>query len=341
MPFLAFLLTILAAVQGGSAYHVSGQVRDLEGKPISGISVAALQLIGGQLKPGASTTSDADGRFVIKVQSPGTYRLFYNDAPQHEYLTQSAPFFRDPNNPPPQVTLTDQAPAAQVDILIKKNGALTGQAIDARTLLPIDNVTFNMCQAEQRSPCWGMSGKSADGTFSVPTPFVPFTLKVTSPFYEDWFGMTGGENEQISVLAGTHTPLQLVMRRKPAAASLALNEAEKQTGINLPAPTQLSPIDNQAFDIYPRVTKLEWAPVEGAASYKVEIDYCQGFKKTPQCIDPQALSNRTIPSPVNLKTTSYEFSFLGAQPGRWRVWAIDRDGREGFKSAWRTFVYLR
>jgi hypothetical protein len=38
---------------------------------------------------------------------------------------------------------------------------------------------------------------------------------------------------------------------------------------------------------------------------------------------------------------SYEFDFVGAQPGRWRVWAIDEAGREGFKSPWRLFVYLR
>jgi len=39
--------------------------------------------------------------------------------------------------------------------------------------------------------------------------------------------------------------------------------------------------------------------------------------------------------------TSYEFRFIGAQPGRWRVWGVDKEDREGFKSAWRNFVYLR
>jgi len=34
-----------------------------------------------------------------------------------------------------------------------------------------------------------------------------------------------------------------------------------------------------------------------------------------------------------------EFSFVGAQPGRWRVWAVDKEGREGFKSPWRRYVY--
>jgi len=38
--------------------------------------------------------------------------------------------------------------------------------------------------------------------------------------------------------------------------------------------------------------------------------------------------------------TTYEFMFIGAQPGRWRV-AMDREGREGFKSPWRVFIHER
>ncbi|PYS29477.1 MAG: hypothetical protein DMF75_17235, partial [Acidobacteria bacterium] len=57
------------------------------------------------------------------------------------------------------------------------------------------------------------------------------------------------------------------------AANRAISEAEKQTGINLPARKQLSPEDNHVFDIYPRLTKLEWEPVEGATWYAVELDF--------------------------------------------------------------------
>jgi hypothetical protein len=338
MPFLAFFLTLIAAVQGGSPYRISGEVRDLAGKPLYGIQVTAI-LIDVQQKVAAGTTSDANGRFVLTLRGAGTYRLTYNEEP-NGYPAQRTPFFQDPNNLPPQVTLTDQAPSAEVNILIKKSGGLTGQAIDAQTLLPIDNVTFRMCHAERRSPCGGISSKSADGTFSVPTPFVPFTLMVTAANYQLWVGMTGSEMDPISVPAETQTPLRLLMRRKPEAASLAINEAEKRSGINLPAPNQLSPIDNQQFEIFPRVTRLEWTAVEGAASYSIEIDVCQGRPKNRQCINPQPLTLPSNPASTNLMTTSYEFNFVGAQPGRWRVWAVDKEGREGFKSEWRTFVYL-
>lgn len=47
------------------------------------------------------------------------------------------------------------------------------------------------------------------------------------------------------------------------------------------------------------------------------------------------------PPASGIVSTTYEFEFVGAQRGRWRVWALDKEGREGFKSAWRSFVYLQ
>jgi hypothetical protein len=32
---------------------------------------------------------------------------------------------------------------------------------------------------------------------------------------------------------------------------------------------------------------------------------------------------------------------MGAQPGRWRVWAMDKDRRPGVKSPWRRFIHSR
>jgi hypothetical protein len=37
----------------------------------------------------------------------------------------------------------------------------------------------------------------------------------------------------------------------------------------------------------------------------------------------------------------YTFDFVGAQPGRWRVWALDKNGKPGQKSPWWTFHYTR
>jgi len=42
-----------------------------------------------------------------------------------------------------------------------------------------------------------------------------------------------------------------------------------------------------------------------------------------------------------ITTTEYSFYFVGAQPGRWRVWAVDQAGHAGPSSAFRTFRYTR
>jgi hypothetical protein len=115
-------------------------------------------------------------------------------------------------------------------------------------------------------------------------------------------------------------------------------------GVNLPAPPQLSPADGATFDHFPRRTRLEWSPVEGAASYAVEVDYCEARgSRAGGCADPQPLASlmKNVPPTHGVKGTAYEFDFGGAQPGRWRVWAVDGEGREGFKSPWRRFVYLK
>jgi hypothetical protein len=344
MPLLFLVLTLFASAQGGWPYSITGEVHDSDGKPAARVAITAQQIdatSATQRPLSRSALSDANGRFAIKLDRPGKYRLIYQDD-AHAYVAQYLPFFRDPNNPPPQVVITEAAPTAQVNISMSRNGMLIGEAIDAQTQFPIDNMTFTLCHAENRSVCWNSSRKSADGNFSIPTPFAPFTLRIGSAEYEDWFGLVGNDPKtQISVPAGTRTSLKLVMKRKPEAFNHVISEREKHAGIDLPAPQPMSPDDNQIFDIYPRVTRLEWGAVDGAVSYAVEVDYCQFRRNSHECFDPQTLISPAIRTASNILSTSYEFRFVGAQPGRWRVWAIDKDGRDGFKSAWRTFVYLR
>jgi len=94
-------------------------------------------------------------------------------------------------------------------------------------------------------------------------------------------------------------------------------------------PTLVSPADGTVFNKYPRQTKLVWTPIPTAESYTVEILYCYRNKCNPLKMER------------NLRTTSYTFNFVGAQPGRWRVWAVYADGRESKKTPWREFKYLR
>jgi len=102
----------------------------------------------------------------------------------------------------------------------------------------------------------------------------------------------------------------------------------------LAAPVQLSPADGSRFSHYPRRTKLRWRTVAGAVSYAAEVQFCPGQR----CTNANA---KSFKRQERLSNNEYTFSFLGAQGGRWRVWANDSDGKPGTKSSWRAFSYSK
>jgi serine/threonine protein kinase len=104
------------------------------------------------------------------------------------------------------------------------------------------------------------------------------------------------------------------------------------TPTTLPAPVQLSPANGSTFSNYPRTTVLQWQAVPGAVSYSVEVDYYDPGNTS--CTGGNVYKN-----PTGLTTTSYTFDFVGAQPGCWRVWAVDGGGNAGAKSSWWLFIY--
>jgi serine/threonine protein kinase len=100
----------------------------------------------------------------------------------------------------------------------------------------------------------------------------------------------------------------------------------------LPAPVQLSPASGTVFNIYPRTTTLQWTSVQGAASYTVQIYYYQPGDTTCSGGAQDYLT-------PDITNTSYTFIFVGAQPGCWRVWAVDAVGRQSPASGWWEFSY--
>jgi len=105
----------------------------------------------------------------------------------------------------------------------------------------------------------------------------------------------------------------------------------------LPAPVQVSPPNGSVFNHFPRTTRLVWRPVAGASSYTVEIDCYHCCQRDKWCTEV----GRTWKIERNLTTTSYTFDFVGAQPGRWRVWAVGANGQSGAQSGWWEFRYTR
>jgi hypothetical protein len=337
------VLTLLAAQP---TYTIDGHVQDNTGKPACGVRVCALAEDFDPGKPNVPIPcawSDPQGKFAIVVTKASKYKLVYDDSANGRYSTYQM-FFRQPSTPLPEVLLGDDNVNASITIsMLPKNGLLVGKSVDTKTGLPIENVEFVMCHAANPDVCWRINAKNSGGNFTVPAPHVPFTLRIKATGFDDWIGPNGEPKETpITVAPETKAELSVFLNRTEASTGKAISETEKVAGVNLAAPVQLSPANETVFDHYPRQTNLKWSPVEGAASYNIEVDYCEGRKRqNPVCVNPQPLRMTNNPATSGIASNTYDFFFVGAQRGRWRVWALDKDGREGFKSPWRTFVYLR
>src|SRR5437763_11279839 len=97
--------------------------------------------------------------------------------------------------------------------------------------------------------------------FRMFAPNEPFRMRVEAEGYEDWV-MGGGV--LVSLAGAKKGPGSLLIRSgnkrifaiylKPKTP-LPIDAAD---ATRLPAPVQLSPPDNQVFDVYPRNIRLEW-----------------------------------------------------------------------------------
>lgn len=105
----------------------------------------------------------------------------------------------------------------------------------------------------------------------------------------------------------------------------------------LGSPEPISPRPGVSFDHFPRITELRWHPVPSVSSYSIEIDCFHCCEVGKWCSDVDKPRIRVS----GITTTTYTFNWVGANLGRWRVWAVAADGKEGPKSAWQDFLYTR
>lgn len=105
------------------------------------------------------------------------------------------------------------------------------------------------------------------------------------------------------------------------------------TSPQMETPILTNPAANAVFDQYPRTITLSWKMVPAASGYSLEIAYCQAGEIN--CVSYPAV---TIMDPL---ASDYTFSFVGAQPGKWRVTALGSSPyRNSAASAWRWFTFL-
>ena len=101
----------------------------------------------------------------------------------------------------------------------------------------------------------------------------------------------------------------------------------------LSTPVPISPANNIIFYHYPAETTLAWGMVPGASGYYIEID---SYDAVGKYWTPYKYEN--IPGG---EASYYNFQFVGAQVGRWRVQALCASGYflNSEFSPWRKFTY--
>ena len=97
-------------------------------------------------------------------------------------------------------------------------------------------------------------------------------------------------------------------------------------GVETPGPTLL--VNSFSFDIFPRTTTLVWNAVPGAVSYHVVTEFGNGGPQNPFCEVPAECGTWTeqVGGSTTTSGLNFTFGFVGAQPGRWRVFALNAAG---------------
>ncbi len=135
-----------------------------------------------------------------------------------------------------------------------------------------------------------------------------------------------------AIYSGGIAPLAPASAQAQITPSMSAGVSPRESAA-LGAPQLLSPPDGAVFNAFPRTTTVTWSPVPGAAAYVVEWDY--QYRSVWASEDNHALGTMRVTSPAAT------FGFVGAQPGRWRVHAVDATGAAGPKSEWRLFRYTQ
>ena len=165
----------------------------------------------------------------------------------------------------------------------------------------------------------GCQNKTVAPTVTVTAPISIVTQMIT-------------ETNPVTITA-TSSPVTLTV----TSIKEVVTTLSPPTPSNVPGMPQLtSPTDKSIFTQYPRKTTLKWSTGSGEKpiTYLLEMQYSWSGDYTAFG-SWQEGDYQGIVIPVN--TTIYSFDFVGAQPGRWRVKAINQYG----VSEWSEWWYFR
>jgi hypothetical protein len=140
--------------------------------------------------------------------------------------------------------------------------------------------------------------------------------------------IASGHSSDSSTNTAAHTPLNT--QPSPSQTPAPSPTPTPTPSFSNLVPQQVAPGAGEVFTTYPRNIVFRWLPLPGAQSYRLEIQYC----------DPDGSNCIGYPDQITTQPSGF-ISFIGAQPGKWRVTGLDANGQPSRTSDWRIFSYTK
>ncbi len=303
-------------------YSIKGKVVDDRGNPVPKARIQASL----PYNVNGVAYSDDDGSFVIGVPRVGPYALTVVNTGLGSPSTYDRFYHPHDKSRPTVVVEEGRTTSAITLVLPARHATIKGAIVEAGSRRPVPSATIRLCRLDEPNYCSTTRLRDRSGSFNLAVIDGPFSVEISSEGYDPWF-MTLRDG----LRAGSSRQLDIAIERESSASDMRSGR--------LPAPDIVFPTDGEELFGFPRITKLQWSPVPDAASYSVELEGCQGNTKEKGCFNSFPIALPRYPPMSGIKGTSYEFEFLGNQPGRYRIWAVDADGKPGKKTPWIVFYY--
>lgn len=124
--------------------------------------------------------------------------------------------------------------------------------------------------------------------------------------------------------------------RTPYTSVAHFKKASVRPTIKRPATPVPTSRCGKTYNHFPRKMVLSWKKAQGAVKYFVEVDCYHCCKSGKWCSEVGG-KYKTFTT----ASLSQAFNFVGAQPGRWRVTAINSRGIKSAPSRWCNFKFSK
>jgi len=191
---------------------VEGQVLNLEGSPIPDADVLAVAIGIRDRGRTARVRASRQGQFSLGLDRPGRYVVLASQE-KEGYASAFFPTYGVPAVPLPEVFVDESQTLHSVVIRLgPKPGKFAGRVFDAVTGQPVEKGQVEL-QVRSLSNALLRQRPYSRGQFQFWAPPSLFSLRVSAPGYEDWYGNGSKEQpETFAIQLGDRQEITVLLR---------------------------------------------------------------------------------------------------------------------------------